>query len=195
MAKTVISGESRNTPHERGSTRTASPRGMGTRGSPARAGMRRPQESTHQRHQLTDGTEGCPGRAGINRSNRKLLIFIDTLPRTRGDKPSVRKRIGTHSTVHPGRTGMNRRRYGARRAPPDRPRTRGDRPRAQITGKARKNGVYWVFGVQINTDLSRNDPVEQVRLAVRLAVQTTEPPRNKRRRESRPKGRRFLFGQ
>ena len=33
-----------------------------------------------------------------------------------------------------------------------------DGPRSQITRKANKNRVCWLFGVQINADLSRNDP-------------------------------------
>ena len=39
-----------------------------------------------------------------------------------------------------------------------RTRTRGDEPRSRITRKANKNGVCSLFGVQINADLSRNDP-------------------------------------
>ena len=34
----------------------------------------------------------------------------------------------------------------------------GEQPRSQIGQITNKNGVYWVLGVQINADLSRNDP-------------------------------------
>ena len=51
---------------------------------------------------------------------------------------------------------------GRRPKQPDGPaaptRRRGDEPRSQITRKANKNRVCWLFGVQINADLSRNDP-------------------------------------
>ena len=100
------------------------------------------------------------------------------LPRTRGDGPSPSSRSGPGPEASPHTRGWTRRRpvalvagdgFPAHAGMDPRgssgpgsarwlPRTRGDGPRSQITRKANKNRVCWLFGVQINADLSRNDP-------------------------------------
>ena len=91
------------------------------------------------RADLAIGQEGkpSPARAGIFLHHPRQARCAREPPRTRGDTPRCRPAPAPVLPV---------------------PRARGDLPRPQITRITSENRVCWLFWMQIDADLSRNEP-------------------------------------
>ena len=129
---------------------------VGSTGRPARS---RGQPSSSGGAILCDGDRGAgrsPPWGACGRGWHRAAGWA-TSAHTRGWTFIEDSAEGTED-VSPARAGIHRRCRTAPAPVLPVPRARGDRPRSQIGQITSKSRVYWLFGVQIDADLSRNDP-------------------------------------